>query len=96
MSHRCDNTVYGVYGMLKLKGYKELLAQAMSTEEPIGVQLENPKGISLNDIKDFCNDVREQTGKPVHVTFFTCDRCENLHALVVIGDDGYIGIDHPD
>lgn len=70
------------------KGYDELVAAMQNAELPVCLQHEDPMnaGITLNDLRDFSIQFREDSGLDIEFTFYTCTNCNRLHMLMIVKD----------
>ena len=65
--------------------FVEALITATETDDmPIDLQLNDTSDISSKDISDFISMLKQDTGLDAFVTFFTCDECGMMHALIEI------------
>lgn len=76
------NTIIGD----KYEEFLEYLADAVEDDAlPIMMEHSNPDKIKLKDIREFCIELKRDTGLEAHFHMWVCDCCGVLHAGMEIG-----------
>lgn len=71
------------------KSFQAFIATLNCLDEenfPLCLNREDPMDLSIFDIKDFIERVKEETDLDVTIEFYTCDECGRLHMLIVIDE----------
>ena len=69
------------------KTYRDFVEKMVGAEKPVGLQMQEPDDLTFSDIKNFFNAFKHETGIDIKCTLFTCDDCDRLHMLLVVGEE---------
>ena len=63
-----------------------MLYAADDGELPMCLEHNNLENLTMQDIKQFSNQFKQDTGLSIEFRLMTCDHCDRLHCLIIVDE----------